>query len=67
MTTNEDDVKVPAGEYKKAIRVTAELTINGQPAKITSWYADKVGLVKQHVALAGESYELELEKVEFPK
>jgi hypothetical protein len=66
-TTDEDDVKVPAGEYKKALRVTADLKIGGKPATIVSWYAEKVGLVKQRVEIDGNEHEMVLEKFELPK
>jgi hypothetical protein len=66
-TTDEEDVKVPAGEYKKAIRVTAELRINGFPARITTWYAEKVGMVKQRVEMDSNDHEMVLEKIELPK
>jgi hypothetical protein len=66
-TTDDDDVKVPAGEYKKALRVTADLKIGGKPATIVSWYAEKVGLVKQRVDIDGNEHEMVLEKFELPK
>jgi hypothetical protein len=66
-TTAADDIRVLAGEYKKAIRVTAELSINGRKATITNWYAEKVGLVKQHVVMPDQTYDMELEKVELPR
>jgi hypothetical protein len=66
-TTSEEDVRVPAGEFKKAIRVMAELMINGRKTTVTNWYAEKTGLVKQRVVLPDQSYEMELEKMEIPK
>lgn len=58
----EDDVKVPAGEFKKSIRVKADLTINGKSVTLTSWYAEKVGMVRQIIAIDGQDYLLELDK-----
>jgi len=66
-TTDEVDVKVPAGEYKKAVRVTADLTINGKKVAVVSWYADNVGLVKQRLGIDVATHEMELEKAELPK
>jgi len=65
--TAEEDVKVPAGEFKKAIRATAEITINGRATTIKSWYAPKVGLIKQRIITGAQTHEMELEKVELPK
>ncbi len=66
-STAEEDVKVPAGEFKKALRVTAEITIDGRATTIKSWYAPKVGLVKQRIINGTQTHEMELEKVELPK
>jgi hypothetical protein len=65
--TDEEDVKVPAGEFKNAIRVTADITIDGNMTSIKSWYAPKVGLIKQRIVIGTQSHVMELEKVEFPK
>ncbi len=66
-STAEEDVKVPAGEFKKALRVTAELTINGRATTIKSWYAPKAGLIKQRIINGTQTHEMELEKLELPK
>lgn len=66
-SSDKDDVKVPGGEFKKAIRVKGELTINGKPATMTSWYAEKVGMVRQIISMDGQEYLLELEKFIEPK
>jgi hypothetical protein len=66
-STDEENVKVPAGEFKKAIRVTAELAINGEATTIKSWYAEKVGLIKQRITEGTHTNEMELEKMELPK
>jgi hypothetical protein len=65
--TDEEDVKVPAGDFKKAIRVTAEITIDGKTTTIRSWYAPKVGLVKQRIINGTQIHEMDLEKVDLPK
>jgi hypothetical protein len=61
-TADEDDVKVPAGDFRKVLRIKAELTINDKPVTITSWYAERFGMVRQNVAADGQNYLLELEK-----
>jgi hypothetical protein len=63
-TADEDDVKVPAGEFRKVLRVKAELKINDKPVTITSWYAERFGMVRQVVKIDGQDYLLELEKFE---
>jgi hypothetical protein len=66
-SSDEEDVKVHAGEFKKAIRVKGELTINGKPATMTSWYAEKTGMVRQIISMDGQEYLLELERFIEPK
>lgn len=66
-TTDEEDIKVPAGEYKKAIRVTADLTINDRKLTVVAWYAEKTGMVKQRVVFNGQEQVMELIKAELPK
>jgi hypothetical protein len=66
-STDIEDVKVPAGEFKKAIRVTAEITIDGRATTVKSWYASKVGLVKQRIINGTQIHEMDLEKVDQPK
>ncbi len=61
-TADQDDVKVPAGDFKKTIRVKAQLTINGKQVTATSWYAEKVGMVRQQLSVDGQDFLLELEK-----
>jgi hypothetical protein len=41
----EEEVEVPAGKFK-ALRVEAEMTVNGRPFRSTAWYALDVGMVK---------------------
>src|SRR5262245_44228116 len=63
-TVDEDDVKVPAGEFRKINRVKGDVKINDKPVTITSWYAERFGMVKQTVSVDGQEYVLELEKFE---
>jgi hypothetical protein len=55
------DVKVPAGKFK-TIPVTASLSIGGQELKSTTWYADKVGMVKQKMTIGDTDVVIELKK-----
>ena len=68
-TTDEDDGKSSwlPGPSRKLLRVTAELTIDGQKTTVVSWYEEKVGLVRQRITAGGNSFELELEKIDLPK
>lgn len=64
----EEDVKVPAGEYKKAVTITGkDIKANGVPLSITYYFAEKVGMVKQVVELAGQKVAIELEHFEAGK
>ncbi len=66
--SSEEDVKVPAGEYKKAIAVSGkDLKANGVPMQITYYFAEKVGMVKQVIDLAGQKVIIELERFEAGK
>jgi hypothetical protein len=66
--SGEEDVKVPAGEYKKAITVSSkELKANGVPLSITYYFAEKVGMVKQVVELSGQKVIIELERFDMGK
>jgi hypothetical protein len=59
----EEDVTVPAGTYKGAVRVTSQdLEADGLRPTITTWYAEKVGMVKQVIAEGGQTITIELEK-----
>ena len=63
-----DAIKVPAGEYKKVVTVTSkDLKANGVPLAITYYFAEKVGMVKQVIELAGQKVEIELERFEMGK
>ena len=60
----EEDIEVPAGKYK-AFPVTSEnLNASGLQASTTSYYADKVGLIKQEIQINTQKTVIELEKFE---
>ena len=61
----EEDVKVPAGDYKKAVKVSSDgLKVNNVDLTVTWWFVSGVGLVKQEADLAGQRVIIELEKYE---
>jgi hypothetical protein len=60
----EEGVKVPAGEYSKAVKVTGSgLTVNGVDLTISYWFVSGVGMVKQEATMAGQSVVIELERL----
>jgi hypothetical protein len=64
----EEDVKVPAGVFTKAVKVTADnLRVNGVDLNITYWFVSGVGMVKQEAEMAGSKVVIELERMEKPK
>ena len=65
-TEGEEEVTVPAGKYK-AVIVSIEMEVRGQQVKAKSWFADKVGIVKQTFEFGGVAGTSELEKVELAK
>jgi len=66
-TTEMGEVTVPAGKFKCLIVKTDDMETAGQKIKMTAWYAQDVGMVKQTVEFAGRSLVLELEKFELGK
>jgi hypothetical protein len=61
----EEVVKVPAGTYKAVSVATSDDTeVNGVKVKLTYYFAEKVGLVKEVIEFAGEKAVIELEKFE---
>jgi len=54
-------VKVPAGTFK-TYPVDMTLTIGAQELKVTTWYADGVGIVKQKVTVGELDLTMELKK-----
>jgi hypothetical protein len=60
---DEEDVTVPAGSYKKAVKVISQdLEAEGLKPTVTTWYAENVGMVKQVVVEGKETITIELEK-----
>lgn len=57
----EVEVKVPAGKFK-AYPVKATITLGDVEVTATTWYADKVGIVKQQLAVGDNELLLELKK-----
>lgn len=55
------NLKVPAGKFK-TMPVTATISVGGQELKSISWYADKVGMVKQKVTVGDIDIVIELKK-----
>jgi hypothetical protein len=63
----EDQVKVPAGEYKVFVVDGENFEVAGMSTKIKYWFAEKVGIVKLTFTLGGLDATLELEKFEEAK
>jgi hypothetical protein len=64
----EEDVTVPAGQYKGATLVEgANFKIAGMDTSIKCWFAKDVGIVKLEFKLGGQDATLELEKFEAGK
>ena len=57
---------MPAGKYKTII-VSMEMNVMGTAIKLKSWFADKVGIVKQVQEVAGVVSSSELVKFELRK
>ncbi len=61
----EDEVKVPAGTYKKVVTSTSDdLDANGLKCGFTYYFAAGVGIIKQQVQIGAEKTVFELEKFE---
>lgn len=60
----EEEVKVPAGTYKAVTVTGQDLEANGVKLGLTYYFAEKVGMVKQVIDLAGQKVIIELEKYE---
>jgi hypothetical protein len=60
----EEDVTVPAGTFKGAVRVTSQdLDADGLKPTVTTWYAEKVGMIKQVIRERDQTLTIELEKL----
>jgi hypothetical protein len=60
----EEDVKVPFGVFKKALKVRIKLKEGGQDIDTVYWFVDNVGFVKQTFTVGGSTVLLELERFE---
>ncbi len=60
----EEKVTVPAGSYVSYVVQGKNIDINGMSAGITTWYVEKIGIVKILLDFGGEKSQLELEKFE---
>jgi hypothetical protein len=57
-----EEVKVPDGKYKALVVEGKDFEINGRKMNLSTWYVDKVGIVKISSSLDGVEFVLELEK-----
>lgn len=62
--TGEEEVKVPAGSYKTVSVTGTDLEANGVKLTLKYNFADKVGMVRQQLDVAGQKVAIELEKYE---
>jgi hypothetical protein len=60
----EEEIKVPSGTYKSVAVTSKDLEAEGIQPSLTTWYAQKVGMVKQVIAAGGQKVEIVLEKFE---
>jgi hypothetical protein len=61
----EPEVKVPAGTYKNVVVVSSsDLDANGLKFQLTSYFAEKVGLIKEIIDVGGQKTTIELQKYE---
>lgn len=67
LKTEAAEIEVPAGRFPAAACRSSEFTVDGKPVAVTSWYAPKIGLVKQEIDVEGRKITLELEKFERPQ
>ncbi|HVE42645.1 MAG TPA: hypothetical protein VNM14_22385 [Planctomycetota bacterium] len=65
----EEEIEVPAGKYK-ALKVVADLEVNGAKGRMTVWYAKGVGEVRSELCLRvndeNRTWSRRLKKVETP-
>ena len=55
---------MPAGKYKAVLVEGDKLEVLGNEVKLSYQFAEKVGLVKTVMKVAGQDYVVELEKME---
>ena len=65
--TDEADVAVPAGKFKAVVVASKDFRIGETQMTLTYWFAEGVGLVKQHLQLDGREVVVELQKADLPK
>jgi hypothetical protein len=59
-----DSVKVPAGTYKAVTVTGQDVEVDGVKFNVTYYYAEKVGMIRQVIEIAGQKIEIVLEKFE---
>jgi hypothetical protein len=67
ITEDKEAVKVPAGSYTTVTVRSQGLEVNGVKLDLTYYFAEKVGMVKQVIELAGQKAVIEREKFEAGK
>jgi hypothetical protein len=65
--STDEKVTVPAGTYKTVVVDGQDLEVIGNKLSLTYQFAEKVGMVKQTMDLAGQKIVVELEKFEAGK
>jgi hypothetical protein len=60
----EDEITVPAGKYKVITSSAQDLDANNMKLSVIYYFAEKVGMVKQVIDVAGQKIIIELEKFE---
>ena len=60
----EEEVTVPAGKFKVVTSSAQDLDANNLKLSVTYYFAEKVGMVKQVIEVAGQRIVIELEKFE---
>jgi hypothetical protein len=63
-TGEEKGIKVPAGEYDTLVTSSDDLDANGMKVSFKTYFAKKVGMVKQTIKLNNQEVVIELEKYE---
>ena len=60
----EEVVTVPAGMFATVVVRSRDFLVGAQKMQVETWYAPKVGMVKQHILVGNHDVTLELEKFE---
>ena len=61
---DKETVKVPAGSFNTVVVRSKGLEVNGVKLELTYYFAEKVGMVKQVIEIAGQKAVVELDKFE---